>query len=104
MKTSFTALLSIAFFYPLNINAGEYFIALVPDGCYQKVIGNDNEFSKFANMMVDVEKSSVVVYESDYRNIFEIWKVIPDAGYSLRNAKASIRGTPKYVMRAKSLA
>ncbi|WP_288351776.1 hypothetical protein [uncultured Marinobacter sp.] len=95
MKTSFTALLSIAFFYPLNINAGEYFIALVPDGCYQKVIGNDNEFSKFANMMVDVEKSSVVVYESDYRNIFEIWKVIPDAGYSLRNAKASIRGYAK---------
>ena len=36
-----------------------------------------------------------VVYESDYRNIFEIWKVIPDAGYSLRNAKASIRGYAK---------
>ena len=95
MSASFTVLLSIASFYPLNINAGEYFIALVPTGCYQEVIGDDNEFSKFANMTVDVEKSSIVVYESGYQNIFEVWKVLPDAGYSLSNAKASIRGHAK---------
>lgn len=101
MKIFFTVVLSIAMFYPMSLNAEEYFLALVPKGCYQRVIEDNNGYTKFANLTVDVEKSPIVVYESEYRNRFEVWKVSPDVGYSHKNARASIRGHAKICDEAK---